>query len=126
MRVSSKQMTIGELISALKRKDQDASIRFDWIYTIPSGGVHSYRGYYEDLAIGYGKANYKDDPKVADVVRWLGDALGKTFQGYKGGEYTMSENTAVWVADYGETGGVGIVDVIEHEGDVVLKTAIID
>lgn len=126
MRISSKQMTIGELVNTLKRKDQDASVRLDWIYTVPKGGVHSYRGYYEDLAIGYGEMDFKTDPKVSDVVKWLEDAIGKDFFGYKGGEYTMELETVVWVANSSESGGIAIVDVVELNGYVILKTELVD
>lgn len=51
--MSDRQMTLGELIKTLKRKDQDKYITFDFVHFRPAGGVHSYRGYYEDLAIGY-------------------------------------------------------------------------
>lgn len=32
-------------------------------------------------------------------------ALGATFTGYKGGEYTMNEYTDCWIAEYGEGDG---------------------
>ncbi len=31
-------------------------------------------------------------------------SLGQTFRGYKGGDYTMSAHTDVWLAFYGSTG----------------------
>lgn len=32
-------------------------------------------------------------------------ALGATFYGYKGGEYTMHEYTYCWIAEYGTSKG---------------------
>ena len=49
-------------------------------------------------------------------------AIGEVFEGYKGGDYTMSKNTPVWVANYGNSGNTGIVDVIHDEYQVVLVT----
>lgn len=64
---------------------------------------HSYRGYYEDLAFEVGR-----DVPVHEMLREAKECLGKTFEGYKGGEFTMHEYTEVWLADWGCTGeGIG-------------------
>lgn len=56
----------------------------------------SYRGDYYDLAF-----EIRRDVRVADMLADARSALGKTFQGYKGGDYTMRESTPVWlVPDY--------------------------
>jgi hypothetical protein len=120
---SEKQMTLGELVSALKRKDQDAWITFDFVHFRPAGGVHSYRGYYEDLAIGYESGG---DTKVRDVVKWLEEANGQSFYGYKGGEYVMDSETAVWVANHNESGGTAIVDVVDDGWRIMLKTECVE
>lgn len=117
------QMSLGELISALRRKDPDAIVMFDFVHFSPSGGVHSYRGYYEDLAIGYAVGS---DTKVSDLLGWLEKAVGETFYGYKGGSYTMGDDTPVWVANSNETGSTVIVDVVDEGWRVLLKTASID
>lgn len=121
--MSDRQMTLGELIKTLKRKDQDKYITFDFVHFRPAGGVHSYRGYYEDLAIGYESGR---DTKVAEVVKWLEEAEGKSFYGYKGGEYTMHSDTAVWVANSNESGGTAIVDVVDDGWCIRLKTECVD
>lgn len=119
MRVSDNQMTLGELVRELKRHDQDKEILFDFAYFRPAGGVHSYRGYYEDLAIGYEPGG---QTKVGEVVKWLEEAEGKSFYGYKGGQYLMDSDTVVWVAMSDEAGGTAIVGVVDAGWCIRLKT----
>lgn len=115
-------MTIGEMLSVLKRKDQELDVMLDFVHFRPDG-CHSYRGYYEDLAIGY-KAG--GDMKVWQLVKLLDDASGQTFTGYKGGEYSMSSDTPVWVANHNEAGGTGIVDIQDGGWRIRLITKCIE
>ena len=50
---------------------------------------------------GYPQVNIKADPVVADLVRALDLAVGREFEGYKGGQYLMRWDTRVWVSNYG-------------------------
>lgn len=122
MRVSDKQMTAGELLSALKRKDQTLDVVFDFVFFRPNG-IHSYRGYYEDLAIGYESGT---QTKVGDVVAMLDGVIGQTLHGYEGGKYYMNSDTVLWVANYNESGGTAIVDVIDDRYRIILKTEMVD
>jgi hypothetical protein len=112
-------MKLGELIATLKRKDQDAWIKFDFVHFTPEG-IHSYRGDYSELAIGYTDNN--QEVKVKDVVAMLEGANGKTFIGYKGGEYDMHDNTLVWVAKHNEAGNTAVTDVVDAGWCIVLET----
>ena len=123
MRATEDQLTVGELVSILKRKDPELWVYFDFVHMRPDGGVHSYRGYYEDLAIGYESGG---ECTVAQLIAWLEKAIGETFYGYKGGEYTMERDTVVWVANHNEAGGTAIVDVVDDSWRVILKTAMVD
>jgi hypothetical protein len=93
------QLNIGELIAALQRLDQHDEVRIDFAADHP-GDLDSYRGYYEDLAIGYSQVKCT----VGGLLQRLKNATGEVFKGYKGGKYQMNKNTAVWVADYGSMG----------------------
>lgn len=115
------QMNIGQLIDVLERKDPDKYVEFDFVHFTPRG-VHSYRGYYDQLAIGYERGG---NMKVGELLTTLRDAVGKTFTGYKGGEYTMFTDTAVWVANNDESGGTAIVDV-RDDWRIVLVTQCVD
>lgn len=118
--MSKSQLTIGGLIDTLKRKDPSVLVTFDFVHFSPRG-VGSFRGYYEDLAIGYAK----DECTVECLLALLNDAVGKTFSGYKGGEYTMCTDTVVWVANHGESADTAIVDAVDDGWRVVLKTEVV-
>lgn len=87
-------MTLGELITELKKEPPEKVCRWGF------GHPHSYRGYYDELAF--------EPCENVTVNQMLADAeqsLGKTFTGYKGGDYEMCEWTEVWIANEGEAGG---------------------
>lgn len=116
-------MTLGELVSTLKRKDPETSIKFDFVHFRPDGTIHSYRGDYAQIALGYGTDG---DPKVGQILKLCEDAIYKDFTGYKGGEYTTSEKTPVFVAKKDESDGTAVVDVQDHGWIVTLETAYFD
>lgn len=78
---------------------------------------HSYRGYYEDLA-------FEPTPvavsTVADVLTMVTSALGATFEGYKGGDFTMSDDTPLWVSCYGSAERYAIMGMAAGVGKVTL------
>lgn len=86
-------MTLDELIAELEKHDPDK--------VLPLGfhNPHSYRGDYMDLAF---------EPKANITVGFMlasaRTARGTTFQGYKGGDYTMRGYTDCWLAEYGDVG----------------------
>lgn len=51
--------------------------------------------------------------------------IGKTFTGYKGGDFEMSRRTPVWVANYGNAGNTGIVGIHDDGYSVIILTAYI-
>ena len=118
------QMCLGELISKLEGiADKKKQVQFEFEYLHPTC-FQSYRGYYSDLAIGFdGDGVY---PNVEKVLIQAKDCIGKAFEGYKGGYYTMHEATPIWVANWGKSGGTGVVGVRENEYTVFLETAIVD
>jgi hypothetical protein len=69
---------LSELIERLEREDPDLVLPVGW------ASPHSYRGYYECLAF-----ERRDDVSVADCLAAAREALGSTYQGWKGGDYTM-------------------------------------
>lgn len=89
--------SLKKIIDWLSACPPDAVVRFS-DGTCPKG-IDSSRGSYSELAIGY---RDNDPPLVMDMLQWLCAAVGKTFTGYKGGEYRMYENTDVWRDQWGE------------------------
>ena len=86
-------MNLGELIGHLEKLDPDQPVAHGF------GRPHSYRGYYDELAF-----EPVADTTVGAMLAEAREALGTTYQGYKGGDYTMTEHTGVWLACCGETG----------------------
>lgn len=74
---------------------------------------HSYRGYYEDLAF-----EPAENVTVRSMLEAARSAIGQTFGGWKGGDYTMDEWTTVWLASPGDTGetlGPVLLDLMLRE-----------
>ncbi len=115
-------MRIKEILAILDAAPGDVQVRFDFEYLHPDGFA-SYRGYYSDLAIGFSEFAQST---CSDFRNGLRECIGETFTGYKGGDNTMNGDTPVWVANYGHTGGTGIVRVSFDDYGVVLHTALID
>lgn len=126
-------ITLDALIKELENRqfDDDGKPRavcFDFGCLKPCP-VDSYRGYYDHLAMGWEtwedirkRDPYCDGMTVTDIVENLKSAVGKSFVGYKGGEFTMSDDTPVWVDNHGEATGTGIVGVRSDGWLVVLLT----
>lgn len=90
---SETQMTLGKMIAALETLPSARAI-------VGLGTLDSYRGYYDDLAF-----EPNDRPwTVGELLAECRSAMGRTFQGYKGGDYVMWENTPLHVASYGRCG----------------------
>lgn len=87
------QMTLGELIEALEALAPDRAISV-------GGEADSYRGYYSDLAFEPGMSG-----TVGELLATCRDAMGKSFEGYKGGDYYMAANTPIWLSFYGVASG---------------------
>ena len=86
-------MTLGELIEFLEKRDPSKVVSFGF------WSPHSYRGYYEQLAF-----EPITDTTVGEMLKAARMALGSTFSGWKGGEYTMHDCTECWIANAGNCG----------------------
>jgi len=119
-----KQLTLGELIEKLEKIVKvdgydSPSVYFDFARFYPTY-CNSYRGYYEQIAIGYADGNEGLAPSVVTFMNYLQrEVLGEIFTGYKGGEYMMHSDTPVWVASYGHAEPTAVVDV-SYEGYLVI------
>jgi hypothetical protein len=87
-------MTLGALITMLEAKGHQNAV-------CPAGfsDPHSYRGFYEDVAFVPAR-----NITVADMLEAARSALGATYEGWKGGDYTMDWETSCWLAFEGDTG----------------------
>lgn len=83
---------LGALIARLEREDQAR------ILPIGFADPHSYRGFYMDVAF-----EPRRNIAIGEMLAAARSALDATFEGYKGGDFTMSEHTDCWIASYGRT-----------------------
>ena len=86
-------MTLSKLIEWLEQQDQDLVVKDGF------GSPHSDRGDYSELAF-----DPLEEAKIGDMLQHAKSALGATFTGWKGGEFTMHEYTSVYIGEYGESG----------------------
>lgn len=86
-------MYLGELISALEQCNPDRVLPVGFAHP------HSHRGSYEQLAF-----EMRENVTVGSMLEAARTALGNTYEGYKGGDYTMHEYSEVYLADYGRPG----------------------
>jgi hypothetical protein len=116
-------LSLGGLIAILERRDQNEPVVFDFCGMLPTH-LESYRGYYADLALGHapGGGMRSSGPTVSDLLRTMQGAVGKTFTGYKGGEYRMDPGTRLWVDNPGDASGTALVGVADDDITTVLLT----
>ena len=84
-------LELGGIIAALEAEDPRRVLPFGF------HNPHSYRGYYNQLAFEPA-ANIS----IRDMLAAARSALGATFQGWKGGDYTMAADTDCWLANEGD------------------------
>ncbi len=123
----SDQLTLGEIISkceAILAKgykcsdDSEPEVVFDFEYMGPTG-IDSWRGIYAELSLWF-EADAR--MPLSKFITLLKNAVGETYTGYKGGEYTMSRHTPVWVANYGNSGNTAVIEVVDAGYQVILIT----
>lgn len=116
------QMTLGDLIGKLRECKQDAPVYFDFGYFAPDG-IDSYRGYYDQLALGYKEYFWHETkPTAASLLAECEAAVGRVFTGYKGGEFIMDERTRVWVSRWGECAHTAVADITSNPYTVIIHT----
>lgn len=119
------QLNLGQLISLLEICEQDSKVRYDFGRFEPTH-IDSYRGYYDQLALSFVESKYDEDQMtVSRLLKILNEAVGHIYMGYKGGEYTMTKKTPVWVANYGDCHDTAIIGVIDDGYIVVIETGYI-
>lgn len=119
------QLTLGQVIDVLERvDDKSRGVAFDFAATAPTR-VRSYRGYYDQPALGWAATGYSGShqpPSVADLITELRGAVGRTFEGWKGGDYTYDFDSPLWVDNPGDCNGTYITGADTEGYYVVLKT----
>lgn len=120
---NSPQLMLGEMILKLEAIEDKTKPLFIDIMDKRPKGIASWRGIYAELAIqteDFGSYNTdeiekefsdmtfykqkkigKKNPTVEEWIGVLREAIGKTFIGYKGGDFIMGKNTPVYLAEHG-------------------------
>lgn len=127
---SSPQLSLGQLIDKMEEVDMEDEcfITYDWAFAKPTV-LDSWRGSYAELAIGYDMEGDYYATCAHQFLEKLKSAVEETFTGYKGGNFTMTKNTPLWVSNYSETGNtqvVGITPIRSGSGGIwhiVINTA---
>lgn len=86
-------MNLKNLIDRLKTENQNK------IIPVGFNNPHSHRGDYSQLAF-----ERAENITIGQMLECAESSLGKTFEGYKGGEFLMSEYTDCYIAEYGSCG----------------------
>ena len=118
-------MNLGYLIDRLQRSPQDNVVRISGLRLANPSRVTSYRGYYEDLAIVPAPDNVPSPKPVRGVIALLESAIGREFTGWKGGEFRMTRDSRVWIAESGEASGLRIYAVEDIRNSIETFTSII-
>jgi hypothetical protein len=95
--------TIGDLLDVLAKYPDTSEVFFEFGFMRPTT-IASFRGDYSMAALGYGSSS---SPHVKHTVRELCTELlratdGRTFEGWKGGDFTFNHDTELWVDNYGD------------------------
>jgi hypothetical protein len=77
-------MSLGEYIEFLEKQDQEQVLPIGFLYP------HSYRGNYSELAFVLEK-----NVPISTMLKVAKECVGKTFEGYKGGDFKMDLHTEV-------------------------------
>lgn len=128
-------LNIGDLLEKLKAfqltadRDEELNVVFDFAHMVPNLEFNSYRGYYEDVAIGYHQNNNFKWKSVGldEFIVFVEGLLGQEWTGYKGGEFMGQPHTSVWVAlEDSACTGCYIKDVRRKYHNIILETSVDD
>lgn len=122
-------MDLGDLITTLENANTKAVVELVWLKDGEKLGspyqLDSWRGVYAHLALEYTDREVRVPELLAEACK----AVGHTFHGYKGGDFTMDKSTPVWVSQYGEAHHWAIVGSLEGttlNGEPLLQLIVAD
>lgn len=91
-------LTLVELLSTLELRLEQAEDK-DKPYPVGIGEPNSYRGGYSSVAFAP-----VSGITLAEMIDNVNSAIGSTYSGFKGGHYTMSEDSYCYIAHFGHCG----------------------
>ena len=106
---------------------QEVIIRLDNEYftedVISNFVCDSWRGSYDLPAISYDKVGNTHLCTIDEIINNINNSHGKEVTGYKGGNFVLSMNDILYIANDGDSNySTAIVDIIEENGVIVCIT----
>lgn len=122
------QLTLGEFISRLEGvQNKEVPVYMDFEYLAPTRFA-SWRGSYDELALGFCLDGYNESDKpiksVAELLAHTRECVGEVFEGWKGGAFKMDATTPLWVANTGNSGHEMITGIEYNEYQCVILSGI--
>jgi len=116
-------MKLKDLIAELEKCDQNSPVLFADDNRIPSRLI-SWRGSYSELSID----SEIDGPavKTSEFLKQCKEAIGATFEGYKGGDFVMSEDSLVYADEYSTSSCVAACGIVERGGRTLIETIMVN
>lgn len=114
-------MTIGGLKDQLRKLTHDLEVRYDFCGRVPSR-IHSWLGLYRHPALDHRDPTLKA-LTVAELLQILEEATdGRTFKGYRGGDYNFEDTDELHIDNYGEYTNTELVFISHDTDQVILHT----
>lgn len=88
-------LTISSALEILNQYDKNKIVELGW----GEDSGHSNRGYYSDLGL---EPQY--NVTIGEMIDELKNCVGRTFTGWKGGEFEMDMNTDIHLSNEGSCG----------------------
>ena len=119
-------MTINELLTLLRPAKQDIRVYFSFCRCVPTV-VASWRGIYDEPALGWEPAGYSghvsEYPTVASLIKEFENAIGgRTYSGWKGGDYSYTGDEPLHIDNPGDYTQTEIQRVEIKEWEVIIHT----
>ena len=93
--------TLSRLIDLLEPRPKLGTVQFDFSGLSP-GDFHSWRMDYSQLCLD---SSGGWPVQTGDLLSKARKAIGRTFEGWKGGDYTMGPESTIVIAEPGDPGG---------------------
>lgn len=126
-------MQIHDVLKALKQADPTIQVYFDFAGCVPTT-VDSWRGIYAEPALGWQPSGYSSYtgnsakiPNCADLIAEIEKAIdGRTYTGWKGGEFSYSENDTLHIDNPGDCTQTEISHIVADRYSVMIYTKHVD
>ncbi len=116
-------MKIRKLLDILECADSSLRVFFDFAECIPTT-INSWRGVYSEPALGWVRFDTIDKhPTVESLIKEIKAAInGRIFTGWKGGEYTYTDDNILHVDNPGYCSHTEINHITIGRYSVILHT----